>query len=415
MAANKRQPKIGYFLNSFPKLSETFILSEMLELQRKGVSINVFALREGKEKILQKGSEGLLRDAWFSTSTSRMQKLGCLFRVAMRHPLRLVRLIRFIRQKVGDEKLWALKETMYFGGAVINRKIDHIHAHFALEAAEKAMLVSLLTGTPYSFHAHAVDIFVYQKLLKEKMKYSKFISTACFYGKRFLNQFYPEYPDDRIHVIRVGIDMNTFWPAKKTDKNSSKEAFRISSAARLVEKKGFQYLINAAGILKKEGLKFKVTIVGDGPEEVDLHRLIRESKVEDEVRLVGPRNSDYIREVLNNSNLFVLPCITAGNGDVDATPTSILEAMAMEVPVVSTAVSGIPEIVPQRAGILVPEKDSERLAEAIKRIYEMGESERRSMGAAGREFIMAMCNVAVETEKLMQIIDSYGRKAANDA
>jgi len=182
---------------------------------------------------------------------------------------------------------------------------------------------------------------------------------------------------------------------------------RLVSISRLVEKKGLIYLIDALAVLRDEGLEYQSIIVGDGPELKNLESLIKAHQLGSRVQLLGAKDSDQIKKILDDADIFILPCIITDRGDRDATPTAIIEAMAVGIPIISTTVAGIPEIVSKNAGILVPPRDSLALGKAIRTVYKMGDKERREMGRQGQQYVMTHCNIESEARKLIGLFKSY--------
>ena len=398
--------KISFLLNAFPKLSETFILNEIWELKNKGSDIFLVAMGSTQEKVAHAKAQAIAPEVMFLNKVGRRRKLENALIAGIHHPLRLLQTVVFIWKKYQKKRIWNLKQALYLGGELIRRGIRHVHAHFAMDAAEKAMLTGLLTGIPYSMHPHALDIYVRPSLLREKMKFAKFVSTECEFNRRYLLENYNGYPEQNISVIRLGIDLKMFAPnTLEAPQVLKKNGLVISSVARLVEKKGLINLLKAFKRVVGEGIKAKVVIVGEGPEYVRLEKFIAENGLGELVELKGSRPSEYVRDLFRITDLFVLPCIVAKNGDQDATPTAILEAMAMKIPVISTCVAGIPEVIPSEAGIVVQPNDVDALADAIKKIDGMEPAERNTMGEAGRRYVGENCNIERETEKLMALFD----------
>ena len=398
--------KVSYLLNAFPKLSETFILNEIWELRKKGVSVFVAAVGRSNEKIVHAKAEAIANEVRYVGELCRKRKLENVMLAGFLHPLRLIQTAAFIRNRYKKGKRWKLQQALYLGGELIRNGVKHVHAHFAMEAAEQAMLASLSTGIPYSMHPHALDIYVRPRMLKDKMRYAKFVSTECEFSKRYLLDFFPGYPGERIFVIRLGIDMDMFTPKKKkTLEPGMKNGLSILSVARLVEKKGMIFLLEAVKKLSGDGIRVKATIVGEGPEYERLSTFITQNRLDGVVDLKGPRTADYVKNLFDTNDVFVLPCIVAKNGDQDATPTAIMEAMAMKVPVISTKVAGIPEIISDGCGFVIPEKDSNSLTAAIKKVAQMSDSERKTLGEAGRKFVAANCNIRIQGDKLIDLFE----------
>jgi colanic acid/amylovoran biosynthesis glycosyltransferase len=394
-------PSIIYLLYAFPQLSETFILNEILQLQKRGSHVHVFSLARSREAKVHRKAVALIETTVYLSELRREEKIRALARLILRHPIRLLKSTWFVMCQDGEIRSWTFRQAIYVAGEAIRLGIRHIHAHFAVETAEHAMLASMLSGISYSMTGHAVDIYVRQKLLREKMNRAKFVVTVCDYNKKHLLEINPVFPDDRLHVIRVGIDADLFSRNHSTQDHEKKHGlFHIASIARLVEKKGIRYLIEALAILKREDVVFQCTIVGEGPERAMLENLVNERQLESMVRLIGAQESDQVRSILHGADVFVLPCVVARNGDRDATPTVLLEAMAMGIPVVSTSIGGIPEVVPKEAGILVVPGDAPALARAIKAVAELKANERTAMGEQGRKHVSAYFNSETEVQRL---------------
>jgi len=398
--------KVSYVLNAFPKLSETFILNEIWELKKRGVDIFLAAMGRSNEAVMHPKAEALAREVIYPDELSRKRKFENVVLVCFRHPLRLLKTIVFIWKRYDSRQKGKLKLSLYLGGELLRNGVKHVHAHFAMDAAEKAMLTNLMTGISYSMHPHALDIYVRPDMMKEKMHFATFVSTECEFSRRYLLDFYPGYPEQKIVVIRLGIDMDMFTPKEhETQTRGTKNGLSILSVARLVEKKGMIYLLEAVRELAGDGTRVKATIVGEGPEYERLSTFIAQNRLDDVVDLKGPRTSDYVKDLFDTSDVFVLPCIVAKNGDQDATPTAIMEAMAMKVPVISTTVAGIPEIISDACGFVIPEKDTVSLTAAIKRVAQMSVSERKSLGDAGRKFVAENCNIRIQADKLVDLFE----------
>jgi len=397
-------PSIIYLLNIFPKLSETFILNEILQLQKMGIRVHIFSLVRSSEAKVHRMATPLIETTVYLSDRSRNEKIVALLRLLLRHPVRLLKSIWFVIHEGSNGRSLALEQSIYVASEARRMGVRHIHAHFALYAAEHAMMASMLSGIPYSMTAHAIDIYVKQKLLREKMNRAKFMVTVCDYNKKYLLGYNPTFPKDRLHVVHVGIDADLFSRnCNSGDREQLHGPFHIASIGRLVEKKGLRYLVEALGILKREDICFKCTIIGEGPERATLEGLVNQMRLDSMVHLVGAQESDQVKSVLQDADVFVLPCVVAKNGDQDATPTVLLEAMAMGIPVVSTLVAGIPEVVPKDAGILVAPGDAPSLARAINAIAQLTANERSAMGEQGRKHVSTCFNSVSEAQSLVDL------------
>lgn len=248
--------------------------------------------------------------------------------------------------------------------------IDQLHAHFLSLPATIGMLMSKISGVDLSCSAHANDIFTTKKEeLVIKMRHVKFIVSCTGYNVDYLKKMSTAVTKTVIHHIYHGIDLAK-WPRKKVNFNRiTDHEIHILSIGRLVEKKGLIYLLEAVYILKSKGHIVKCSIVGDGPLHQSFLSYIRDHQLEKTVYFLGALPQKEIRPFYEKADLFVLPCIEAANGDKDGLPNVLIEALAVGLPVVTTPVSAIPELIEHEVtGLLVPEKDSDCLANAILRL-----------------------------------------------
>jgi glycosyltransferase involved in cell wall biosynthesis len=259
---------------------------------------------------------------------------------------------------------------MFFFASVIRKnRITAIHAHFATAATLTAEMISRLEKIPYSFCAHAYDIFkhdVDRSDLRRKIRNARFVRTVSRFHKNFLLAIDPTIPTDKIKIISYGVDVSQFRPEKPTRHSR----FLILSVGNLVAKKGFPVLIDACHILKKDGIEFECWIVGAGPLHSQLERRIERHQLIGDVILRGAVAHQAMNELYNAADVFVLPAVRTEDGDMDGIPNVLIEAMAAESPVISTYLSGIQELIDHEInGLLVPSEKASPLAEAMERIY----------------------------------------------
>ena len=259
------------------------------------------------------------------------------------------------------------------------REINHLHAHFAGDAAFVAMLASRMSKIPYSFTVHAGGIFGWPYLIKEKIAGAKFVVSISEFNKRYLTEKYNLSAKDvaKIKVVHCGVDLSVCQCVPTSLKLrgagvsmcQGRKPYQILTVARLEEKKGHRYLLEALKILKGKKFEFKATIVGGGVLENELKEQAVSLGIGDRVTFTGPKNQNEVQEFLRQADVFVLPCVQAKNGNMDGIPVSLMEAMAAGVPVISTKLSGIPELIEDGvSGLLVEPKDSEGLAVGIKKV-----------------------------------------------
>ncbi len=396
--------RVGYMLKRFPRLSETFILNELLELQRQGTPVEVFALIEPDEKIrhgmltqLRARVNYLPEDSWVDACCIRQGGF----------PQDFQKLKLFADGRHGETDADAdrlkLRAAVLAVLAQANR-IEHLHAHFASDAATVAMLASRLSGMSYSFTAHAKDIYhesVDTTFLKEKIRGAKFVITVCDHNREYLAGLAGKQEEDKVIRLYNGIDLDLFRPEPAGQADES----LILAVGRFVEKKGFSVLIEACRILSDQGVNFSCDIVGQGELGEQLERQIRQATLQERVRLVGPRSQEDLRAYYRGAALLVMPCIVARDGNRDALPTVMLEAMACGLPVIASQVTGIPEIVGhEQTGLVVKPGDPADLANAITRLLQNPELRYR-LGAAGRAKAETYFDLRTNVGKLRQLLN----------
>jgi colanic acid/amylovoran biosynthesis glycosyltransferase len=292
-------------------------------------------------------------------------------------------------------------QGVYAAYLLRQRDFDHLHAHFIDRAVVVALVVSRLLGKPYSLTAHASDIYEKKILIGEKIINANFTVTVSQYNKTHILKTYPGLDPDKIHVLHPWVDVSHFTPPSDRPPH---ERLHILSVGRLVEKKGHHDLIEACRLLQDRGLDFECQIVGNGPLMKPLVKLVAQYNLNDRVRLLGGQPQSKVIQLLSSwADVFVLPCVIAKDGDRDGIPVSLAEAMAMELPVISSDIVGISELVQPGAGSLVPPHDPSALAEALQALHAAGTSSRAEMGRRGRAVVDAEFNLVKGTAELAQL------------
>jgi len=379
-------PKIGYVLKRFTRLSETFILNEILELERLGTSVQIYSLIDvtaeepgtPRHKLVQELKSPVI----YLPARQPLKK----WRVKLGHFNEGGFTQQVLKEICGGEvppESILLLQAALIGSMAKAHGVNHLHAHFGSDAATAAMLASRTTDIPFSFTAHAKDIFhesIDSRLLRRKIQEAKFVVTVSEFNRRYLLDLAGKNSQDKIVRLYNGIDLERFRPEGVTRRDSA----LILAVGRLQEKKGFHDLISACGHLRDAGRSFRCEIVGDGPEREPLARQISELGLHDRVLLAGAQPQEELIEAFKRATLFVLPCVIGATGDRDALPTVLLEAMALGLPAISTRLVGIPEIIEHgKTGLLVEPGETMQLAEAIQALLSNAK-QREAFGRAGR-------------------------------
>lgn len=371
MAENPANLKIGYIVKMFPRLSETFILNEILELERRGVEIVIFSIKKPNEgqfhpqlsklKANVLYLEGLDTKKWTSW-------LGNIWPFLSPHRERFWHSLEKALLKKDHYQMELLLLSSWVAAKAEEFGLSHLHSHFASLPSTVAYFSHQITQIPFSFTAHAKDIYVYdmeEHLLREKLFAAQFVVTVTDYNRRYLMEKAPGLNPDAIKVIYNGVDIERLEP----DGSQDREQNHILAVGRLVPKKGFGNLLDACRLLKDRGTSFQCSIVGDGHEAEKLHRKQQELDLINEVKFLGPKRQNEIIELMHKSTILCLPCTIDSDGNRDALPTVILESMACGLPVVSTNLSGIPEMIESGIdGLLVEPDDPAALSDQLARL-----------------------------------------------
>lgn len=281
-----------------------------------------------------------------------------------------------------------------------NHPCDQIHAHFVDRAATLALVASRLLRVPYSLTAHARDIYVNPVLLAEKVSGAKFVTTCTAYNKAHLSRVLrDELTSGKLHLVYHGLDTSNYTPASQPYDGQP----LVLSVGQLKEKKGHPHLVAACRQLKDRGYDFTCEIVGEGPQRQELEALIAQLGLEDTITLCGAMPHEAVVEKYRAATVFVLPCILARDGDRDGIPNVLMEAMAMQLPVVSTYHSGIPELVQDRInGLLMPPGDEKALANALGELLD-NPALRIRLGQRGRERVREHFEVEQNVRRLFNL------------
>lgn len=361
--------RIGYLLKMYPRFSETFVVNEILELERQGLEIFIFSLKppEGGRfhpnislvqapvtylpEYGQKEFWGFLKESWEQLKA---------------HSWNLQPALEYAFKDDLNKGMIPFMQALNLSLHLKKYEISRLHAHFASLPAYVAMLTTLISGIPYSFTAHAKDIYtnqVNQELLKDKIQKARFVITVSQFNRQHLLNLCGNGNESKIKVVYNGINLNLFSP----DGQIPRENNLILTVGRLVPKKGFEDLIEACDILKKRGENFTCKIVGAGELEPVLRQKILVKNLQDQVELTGPKTQLEVIELMKQATLFCLPCVIAPDGNRDGLPTVLLEALAMGLPAVSTRLTGVPEIIDHNQdGLLVEPNSPKDLGESLR-------------------------------------------------
>lgn len=401
------EPGTAYILKMYPRFSETFIVSEILAREAAGDRIEIFSLRPPNDPRFHPELARVKAPVTYIARPKSAERVWETFRAAEAAGLApaVSRVFTELATMDTNDALQAINLAV----ALPNRNIRHLHVHFASIPTTVARLASAITGIPYSFTAHAVDIFVEtaDDDLRTKFAQAHHAVTISAYNLRFLRRRFPDVTS-RLHLVRNGLELDRF-PYR--DPRPIGATVRVAAVGRLVEKKGFQHLVPAAAELVAQGVPLDLRIAGTGVLAAQLQSAVEQLGLADHVRLLGPQTQDQVHELLDSSDVFIAPCVVAADGNADGMPTVLLEAMATGAPCISTAVTGIPEVVHNgRTGILTRPGDPHVLAQAIRRISAPS-TDRASLARNARALIERDYDVRHQAE-MLRALSLEARKVA---
>ncbi len=403
---------IGYILKSYPRTSETFIANEIYLLEKLGLKLKIFSILERHDPQRHAVVDATRAPVHHLPQLTPLSEMPFLYWLRQNGPkffkshwrLLKARPVSYAQTLLAAIRLafkhrqgsWRNPETGFIkeflqAGHIAQQVlatggIRHLHAHFCHTATTVAMFTSGLCGLPFSFTAHAKDIYVPAlnpgDLLQTKMRRAKFVATCARANQEHLAAL--GVKETPIYVIYHGLDTRRFSPRDTVSEDGALPV--LLAVGRLVEKKGFSFLIEACRLLKDRGYRFQCQLVcGAGPCERQIVSLIQELGLEDTVVMRPAVTQEELRHIYQQATLFTLPCQITENNDRDGIPNVLVEAMAVGLPVVSTNISGIPELIEHGvSGLLAPEKDASALADAIAELLS-APALRQELGGAARE------------------------------
>jgi len=352
----------------------------MLELEAKGTDLVIGSLNPPENDFRHERHAQLQADVIYPPPR---QVMKARFEKAL-HEERFAEMIADHEKRYGKSFKAAIRarNAVYFADEFARRGVDHVHIHFANRATHTALFMKQYRGTPFSFTAHAQDFMVdlgSDELLREMCAEAEFVVAVSDWSRDLLAKTCPD-SEDKIVRIYNGIRLDDFPQAQP----ASEGRLKLISIGRLIEFKGFQHLLNACSMLKEWGDNFELTIIGTGPLQDQLLQQREALGLQDQVTFAGVRTQEQVKAALAESHAFVLPCITDSKGASDILPTVIMEAMACSLPVVSTTLVGVPEMVEhETTGLLTTPGDETELALALQKLAH-DPALRQSLGEAGR-------------------------------
>jgi glycosyltransferase involved in cell wall biosynthesis len=399
--------KIAYIMSRFPNLTETFVLYEIVALDRRGVATAVYPLLRMRQRVIHPDVESL---------AGRVHHHPFLSAAILRSNWHWLRrrpgaYCRVLREVLGGTwgslnffvgALGIFPKAVHFAREMEAEGVTHVHAHFSNHPAVAALIVHRLTGIPFSFTAHGHDIHVERRMLAEKIAAAEFAVMISEYNKRLVVEECDGVDGGKLHVIHCGADTERFAPR---DSRAPGGRFALVCVGSFIEVKGHAYLIEACRVLEERGVRIHCHLIGDGPGRKELARQIAESGLDEAVVMHGALPRPAVAELIAACDVIVQPSAPTARGAREGIPVSLMEGMASGLPVVASRLSGIPELVEDgRTGILVPPRDAGALAGALERLFE-DPALRRQLGRAGRQKVLDDFDLDRNAGRLVALVE----------
>lgn len=403
--------RLSYIIGTYPVLTETFIDREIRHLLDLGIDLEIVSIRRPRSD-LSPAQRDLSRRVRYLLPVSWTGLLLSQLTAAIGRPRTYFGTLAWLLSREHDgaprrRTAFHFVTGVYLARVLRRRRGIHLHAHFVDRAATVALVASRFLDTTYSVTAHAREIYVDAFLLRERIGEAVFAATCTEYNRRYLADLVGPTVAPRVLRLYHGLDLKTYLDGP--ERAPSAERPLLLAVAQLAERKGLRYLVEACRILADRGRAFECEIIGDGPLRGELERQVRELGLEDRVRLTGPLPYPDVVARYPRAAAFVLPCIVTSEGDRDGIPNVILEAMAAAVPVVSTPVSGIPEVLrDDETGLVVPERDAPAIVDAVERLLDDPALGTR-LGAAARSFVSSEFDL---TRNIDRLVDRFAGVAS---
>jgi glycosyltransferase involved in cell wall biosynthesis len=405
-------------MSRFPKITETFILYEILALEARGVTVDVHPLLREREESVHPEAARLLQRIRFHSFLS-MPILAANAHYAFRRPWSYFRaLFEILSGTFGSLNFFAgavgiFPKSVRFAYEMERAGVQHVHAHFATHPTVAALIIHRLTGIPFSFTVHGHDLHVEKRMLAEKVAAARFAVAISDYNRDTMIEECGDWAKAKISVVHCGIDPRVFDAGSRhTGGNGT---LKVLCVGRFDEVKGHPVLVEACRQLAERGISFECDLVGEGPRRPMIEEMIARAGLSGRVRTLGARPRPEVVRLLTECDVFALPSVMAANGEREGIPVSLMEAMAMGIPVVSSRLSGIPELVENGvSGILAEPGDASALADALERLAREPEL-RAKLGEAGRMKVLNDFDLSRNVDRLAELLAGAHRESRRPA
>jgi glycosyltransferase involved in cell wall biosynthesis len=392
-------------MSRFPKLTETFVLDEMLEMERAGVTVEIFPLwREKITGVMHAEVQPLVDRAHFAPTLNArilLDNLYCLITRPVRYLTTLIKLmlsnrgsLRFLLGAIA-----IFPKACSFSLQMQKLGVQHVHAHFASHPAAAAFVIGRMSDIPWSFTAHGSDLHRNQSMLREKVADCAFAVTISNFNKRFILERIGQEYADKVQVVHCGVELDQFSSVP-----SQSEGLQLICIGTLHAVKGQAYLLRACSLLRERNIDFTCHLVGDGEDRAMLESMAQELNITSQVIFHGACDRRRVRTLLSQMDVAVAPSVPTSDGRREGIPVALMEAAACGLALVASNLSGIPELVRDgETGLLAEPGDSTAIAAAIAQLAESPELG-RSLGDAVRQHIELEFNLSTNVGRLKQLM-----------
>jgi colanic acid/amylovoran biosynthesis glycosyltransferase len=406
--------RVAYIVSRFPKITETFILSEVLELERLGLQIELFPLVHERQEALHPEAAGIMprvrfasllssatvRSQWFWLRNSPGRYLRAWWRALWGNHRSLGFLAR---------AFMIVPLAAHFARDMQRLDVDQVHGAWATHPALAAHVVNILTGIPYSFTIHSHELYIDRTMLEEKIRGARFYTTISDYNRQMIESIYGPAAVQNLHVVHCGVRPDVFRAAEQGPRGA---AFNVLCVASLERHKGHRHLLEACAELQRSGVDLECVLVGDGPDRGSLEELADQLGLGGRVWFAGRQPTNRVVEFLQHADVVTLQSVMLPSGMSEGIPVSLMEAMSAERPVVASRLRGIPELVEhERTGLLVTPGDSSELAAALRRIHDQPQFAGR-IAAAARDKVLREFNLSESATRLNELFTECSAASA---
>ena len=395
--------RVAYLTNRYPAVSHSFIRREILALESLGLRIDRFAIRRDESPLVDPLDRSEAANTRYLLDTPLWGLLTALVLTAARSPMRFCRAVASTIRMGWGSRSGLPRHFAYLAEASVllrllrKSRVDHLHVHFGTNATTVALLTRCLGGPDYSFTVHGPEEFddAARISLPRKIRQSRFVVAISSFGRSQLYRHCERMDWPRIHVVRCGLPDDY----GEDDHEIEMHDRRLVCVGRLCEQKGQQLLIQAANQLRQSETPVELVLVGDGPMRADVESLIQDLEMQDCVQLTGSLSGDDVKGQILSARALVLPSFAEG------LPVVIMESLALGRPVITTYVSGIPELVDHQCGWIIPAGSVSALADAMRDALQRDPEDLLEMGERGRDRIDEFHRVTRESEKLAALFE----------